>query len=64
MLSKADVAALIARVGLADKADQVMTLIRPGWRLESAKGGGLTHLGAVPSLAADERWPLNDRGSR
>lgn len=62
MLTKADVSDLIARVGLADKTDQVMTLIRPGWRLEFAEGRGLTHLGGVPSLAPDERWPLNERG--
>lgn len=61
MLSDHDVARLARDEGLGDYAEDLVSRLRAGWRLDAA-GVGPARVGGEPDLAPDEVWPLNERG--
>jgi hypothetical protein len=62
MLTVQQVEELVHGAGLSDHLEQIVKVIRPGWRLEPAGDGAAVRLGGDPRLAPDEGWPHNPRG--
>jgi hypothetical protein len=61
MLTADDVRLIAVEEGLGEHADVLADWVIPGWRLDPG-GAGRSRIGGDPDLAADETWPLNQRG--
>jgi uncharacterized protein DUF1963 len=61
VLSAAQVIALAREEGLGEADEDLLALVRPGWRIVSG-GDGRSRVGGSPDLAAGESWPVTDEG--